>query len=335
MRIARYKQELQVAVYHVFSRVVDRLFKFDDDTKDSFRELIRKVAFFSGVQVITYAIMSNHFHILVRVQPIWTVVGEEEVRERVGRLYGEAKKTWLKNKVARLREAGDPEAAEALLDSYRARMNDISEFMKTLKLRMTIGFNRGHKRGGTLWEGRFGSVLLEDTPNSELLRLVAAYIDLNPVRANIVRNPSEYGWNGASDAMLNDPMFGKPAKEGIASLYRNSPDRELEEYARLLREHAFKTIQAVRTGDSAHGARSEARAGAGKEASAGKSSGALPLTVLHVKNNTFMRGRAIGRRGFIMKVAGACPVGGVTPCHGGRDGSFLVSGSLARRNANA
>ena len=331
MRIGRYKLELQVAVYHIFSRVVDRLFRFDDDTKDAFRELIWKVAVFSGVQVITYAIMSNHFHILVRVQPKWTYVDEEEVLRRVGILYKDEKKVWLKNKLRHLREAGKDDEAEALLDSYRRRMNDISEFMKTLKLRMTIEFNRDHDRVGTLWEGRFGSVLIEETPNAELLRLAAAYIDLNPVRANIVHNPAKYGWNGISDAMLGDSRFGKKAKEGIESLYRNTPDEEIDAYGRFLRSHVRKHDQAIHAGRSAHGGRKQSEQGIAGE----KSSGALPLDMLHLKNYTFTYGRAIGSRAFIMKVAGSRPTGGVTPCLGGRDGSYLVCGSLSRRKAHA
>ena len=328
MRIGRYKLEFQVAVYHIFSRVVDRLFRFDESTKDSFRELIWKVAAFSGVQVITYAIMSNHFHLLVRVQPKWTVVGEEEVLKRVGILYKDEKRVWLKNKLRHLREAGEDDAAEALLDSYRARMNDVSEFMKTLKLRMTIEFNREHERVGTLWEGRFGSVLVQETPNCELLRLAAAYIDLNPVRARIVRNPANYGWSGISDAMLNSKI-GQKAKEGIESLYRNTPDQELDAYARFLRSHAGKLDTSGKTG------RAKNPPHAGKGTAGEKTSGALPLDILHIKNYTFTYGRAIGSREFIMKVAGSRPVGGVTPGLGGRDGSYLVAGCLERRKARA
>ena len=312
MRGPRCKIEFRVAVYHIFSRVVDRLFKFDDATKDAFRDLIWKVATFSGVEVITYAIMSNHFHILVRVQPKWTTVDEEEVKKRVGYLYGAAKKQWLTNKLNHLHEKGDLEGIKALLDVYRARMNDVSEFMKTLKLRMTISFNDAHHRVGTLWEGRFGSILLEDTPNSELLRLTAAYIDLNSVRAKIVRDPQKYSWSGFGNTFLTKAKRAEKAQQGIASLYQGMPGKELEEYGKLLRARAFKKGM---NGQEDH-------------------PGLHPLTCLHVRNDTLMRGRAIGSQAFIKDALGSRPAGGVTPCHNGKDGPILVAGCLTRRKTH-
>ena len=310
MRRSRCKLEFQVAVYHVFSRVVDRLFRFDDDTKNLFRDLIWKVSYFSGVEVITYAVMSNHFHILVRVQPKWTAVSKDEVVDRVKVLYGAIKEQRLKRKLEHLCEMGNSEEAEAILDSYRVRMNDVSEFMKTLKLRMTIGFNDKHDRVGTLWEGRFGSVLLEDTPNSELLRLVAAYIDLNPVRAKIVRDPASYIWSGIGDAKRTKFKRSEWARQGIASLYTDSSGQEILEYEKLLMARASK----------------KGMAGHAKDIP-----GIHPLTSLHVRNVTFARGRAIGSQAFIMEATGGHPAGGITICHNGEDGQILVAGQLTRR----
>lgn len=78
-------------------------------------------------------------------------------------------------------------------------MWDVSAFMKLLKQRFTQWFNRQRGRKGTLWEERFKSVLVEGT--GEVLATMAAYIDLNPVRAGIVKDPADDRWCGYAEAM--------------------------------------------------------------------------------------------------------------------------------------
>ena len=77
-------------------------------------------------------------------------------------------------------------------------MWDVSVFMKLLKQRFTQWFNQQWGRKGTLWEERFKSVLVEGT--GEVLATMAAYIDLNPVRAGIVKDPADYRWCGYDEA---------------------------------------------------------------------------------------------------------------------------------------
>jgi hypothetical protein len=71
--------------------------------------------------------------------------------------------------------------------------------MKTLKQRFTQWFNKRHKRKGTLWEDRFRSSLVEGS--SQALHMVAAYIDLNPVRAAVAEDPKDYRWCGYAEAV--------------------------------------------------------------------------------------------------------------------------------------
>ena len=80
-----------------------------------------------------------------------------------------------------------------------ARMWDVSGFMKLLKQRFTQWYNRRKGRKGTLWEERFKSVLVEGA--GEVLATMAAYIDLNPVRAGLVEDPKDYRWCGYGEAM--------------------------------------------------------------------------------------------------------------------------------------
>jgi hypothetical protein len=77
-------------------------------------------------------------------------------------------------------------------------MHDLSEFMKTLLQRFTRWHNTRRKRRGNLWEETFKSVVVED---GLACQTMAAYIDLNPVRAGMVKDPGEYRWSSYGEAM--------------------------------------------------------------------------------------------------------------------------------------
>jgi hypothetical protein len=78
-------------------------------------------------------------------------------------------------------------------------MGDISAFMQTLKQRFSVWYNHTHRRYGTLWAERFKSVLVEPKPHA--VRTVAAYIDLNAVRAGLVQDPKDYRFCGYAEAL--------------------------------------------------------------------------------------------------------------------------------------
>ena len=86
MRRARVRAE-GVGCYHVVSRIVDRNFRLDDKEKEIFRGMMRRAETFCGVPVLTYAIMANHFHLLVEV-PERGTVDEAELVRRMTVLYG-------------------------------------------------------------------------------------------------------------------------------------------------------------------------------------------------------------------------------------------------------
>jgi hypothetical protein len=90
-------------------------------------------------------------------------------------------------------------------------MCDLSEFIKVIKQRFTMWYNRRNGLSGTLWEGRFKSQLIQ---GGEAARTVAAYIDLNPVRAGLVADPKDYHWSGYGEAVAGV----KVAQMGILRL---------------------------------------------------------------------------------------------------------------------
>ena len=179
----------------------------DDVCKEKLVSLMWRMATFCGVEVITYCIMSNHLHLLIRVREDGGV-GDEELVRRMEALYG---KRGVLVKVARqgMREQG--RVGEDLRQAMVGRMGDVSGFMKELKQRYSRWYNGQAGRYGTLWAERFKSVVVEDQPGA--VEAVAAYIDLNPVRAGLVEDPAEYRFSGYGEAVAG----GKRAQEGLMS----------------------------------------------------------------------------------------------------------------------
>lgn len=172
-------------MYHCMTRAVNGERLFHDREKEILRKIIWQVADFSGVEVLTYCVLSNHFHVLIRVMGD-QVVSDAELMRRFRVLY--PKPTRYQVESAEVMEsqlcAGGVEA-DAIRRKLLARMSDVSEFMKAVKQRFSVWYNRSHQRYGTLWAERFKSVLVEGKGNP--LQTMAAYIDLNPVRAGLVR----------------------------------------------------------------------------------------------------------------------------------------------------
>jgi hypothetical protein len=92
-------------------------------------------------------------------------------------------------------------------------MGDLPAFMRELKQRFTIWYNHKNQNKGTIWASRYKSLLVEDSPES--LTRVAAYIDLNPVRAKLAENPEDYRWCGYAAAMAGNRLM----RSAIVSLF--------------------------------------------------------------------------------------------------------------------
>jgi REP element-mobilizing transposase RayT len=181
--------------------------------KERFLKLMKKVAVFSGIKILSYALMDNHVHLMFMV-PEKREYREDEVIERIRALYGDI---YADDIAARLREYHkenlDGDAA-ALMHKYTYRMHDLSEFMKTLMQRATMSYNGRHDRRGHLWENRFKSVLIEG--RKDALAVMSGYIELNAVRAGIVELPEKYRFCSIGAAVAGD----KTAREGIQFLIR-------------------------------------------------------------------------------------------------------------------
>lgn len=203
MRQRRLKaaSHLPSAFYHCVSRVVDKQFIFGELEKEQFVRFMRLYETFCGVRVVTFCVMSNHFHILLEVpqRPEGFALSDEALLERLNPVNSPLEINTLRQTLTMLRSAGADSEAEAVKEKILLRMFDLSNYMKLLKGRFTQWYNRSHARKGTLWEDRFKSVLVEAA--GEALLMMSAYIDLNPVRAGMVNDPKDYRWCGYGAAM--------------------------------------------------------------------------------------------------------------------------------------
>jgi putative transposase len=202
------------AIYHCVSRVVDRRFVLGDEEREHFRMFMRMQENFTGCRVLTYCVMSNHFHLLLEVPPVPEGgVGDNLLLKRLAALYSDAFVTGVEAELAGARKDGDDALVAEIHARFTYRMHDLSQFMKTLLQRFTRWFNRTHERSGTLWEQRYKSVIVE---SGLAARTIAAYIDLNPVRAGMVNDPADYRWSGYGEAVGGGAKGnGKKAREGL------------------------------------------------------------------------------------------------------------------------
>lgn len=216
-----------MAVYHCISRTVNGDFLLDLGAREFLRKDFWRVADYCGVVILTHAILSNHFHILVRVLQKGPVSDAELLRRyavlypKLSR-YNAARLEVIKKQLA----INGPEAVR-WREGQLAQMGDISSFMKLVKQRFTTWFNETHNRFGTLWAERFKSILVEP---GETLRKVASYIDLNCVRAGLAQDPKDYRFCGYAEAVAGNPE----AQHGLISILGGSWDQTQEGYRQIL-----------------------------------------------------------------------------------------------------
>jgi hypothetical protein len=172
-------------------------------------------------------------------------------------------------------------------------MADLSSFMQGLKHAFSTWFNRKNEREGTLWMRKFKSVLLEGEVS--ILNKVAAYIDLNPVRAGLVKDPASYRWSGYGQAVRGKAE----ARCGLSAVYgfaRNEWKRIGAFYRELLylegverRNPAGKLLRAGVNTESS-----------GRDRANGGTEGKIKRLAKRVRY--FSEGCAVGSREFLEEV---------------------------------
>ena len=174
------------ASFHCVARCVRRawLCGFDDYLGKSFEHRkawverrILEMGDIFACGIYAFAVMSNHYHLVVHMSPAtansWRA---EEVARRWVKLYPTGKSDSDQLKIEGI------SADETLVTLYRRRLSDLSWLMKSISEPIARRANSEDKVNGRFWQGRFKCQLLRD---QRALLAAMTYVDLNPIRAKM------------------------------------------------------------------------------------------------------------------------------------------------------
>jgi putative transposase len=265
---------------------------------------------FSGLECLSWCVMGNHFHLLLRVPDKETALAgwaEEDFITRLGVLAEEKYTHQLLGNVKMWQGNSCEHLVTELAGRVRNRLFDLSSFMKEVKQKFSAWFNLTRGRSGTLWEDRFRSVLVEGTGGYSAdgvsgLLAVAAYIDLNPVRAGIVDDPKDYRWCSYAAAVVGDGS----ARRGIGACSGSTKKATWRSVSAGYRKLLFGAGAEEIGGVTPDGNTRSRRGFTQKEIEAvWKAGGKLTLAqVLRCRVAYFTEGIALGGRGFLSSWGG-------------------------------
>jgi len=215
-----YLDPLTIQIVHCIQRCVRRAFLCGTDPvsgrchehrKKWIRDRMEFLASNFGVDCLTFSVMSNHMHIVLRSRPDvvrqWT---DEQVVRRWLKLFPGRRdvKTGEPAKVTQAKVnmiLNNPERVAEL----RIRLSDISWWMGCLAEQIARMANREDECTGRFWEGRFKGGLILDEAS---ILACSMYVDLNPIRAALAETPEESMYTGAKERL--DDLKQRAANKG-------------------------------------------------------------------------------------------------------------------------
>lgn len=179
----------QYGLYHIISRVAGGYFLFQDPEKEYFVKTLERFSSGFYVRIHAFAILSNHFHLLVSERTEEAKkASREDLVERYHLLFGKDAEPPFGRQGSDGSIVPDEDGGQERL---RTRLGSVSRFVQELKQTYSRWFNQRHHRTGYLWSNRFSSLAVQ---RGEPELICSAYIDLNAVRAGIVKTPEAYRW---------------------------------------------------------------------------------------------------------------------------------------------
>jgi putative transposase len=180
----------QAGSFHIISRIAGGGILLHHEEKEYFLKLLERLSAGFFVQIHSFCIMGNHFHILATgLEQEGEKASKEELEKRYRLIYGKG----ARPPVGSYDVSGNlvPDA-DGGVERLRSRLGSVSRFVQELKQTFSRWYNKRHERQGYLWGDRFKGVIIF---KGEAQLACSAYIDLNPVRAGIVERPEDYRWS--------------------------------------------------------------------------------------------------------------------------------------------
>jgi REP element-mobilizing transposase RayT len=211
--------------YHCVSRCVRKAFLCGSDGKQCFEhrrdwvvQRIKTLAATFAIDVAAYAVMSNHYHLVLRIdseQPHqWS---QKEVIVRWLQLF-KAPDIVKRHINSPLTTSAELAVVDDIIETWRERLGNISWFMKCLNEHIARKANLEDKCTGHFWEARFKSQALLD---KTAVLTCMAYVDLNPIRAQMAKTPETSDFTSIQERLGILPNI--PDRKNTEPLHTEKP----------------------------------------------------------------------------------------------------------------
>lgn len=182
-RLARLLDDTGEGWYHVYNRVACEKDRMPlSETEQSRETFIQYLDFYSQAyrcQLATYVVMGNHYHLILKMDS-YEKLSRKELLESAKLFYPntfDQTNRW----------------SEAHWEQFNRRLFNLADLMRNIQQGFARWYNKNHKRRGRFWADRFKSTILL---GEESLLECMQYVDLNPIRAGLVKRPENYQYGG-------------------------------------------------------------------------------------------------------------------------------------------
>lgn len=224
--------------YHVVSRCVRRAYLCGEDAHSGrnfdhrrgwIEARIRQLASVFTIDVAAYAVMSNHYHIVLRIDAQRAQsLTDDEVLARWTRLFTGPLlvRRYLDAQTRAELDAAEMARVRQWAAAYRERLADLSWYMRVLNEGIARQANQEDGVKGRFWEGRFKSQALLD---EQALLAAMAYVDLNPIRAGIAETPEASDYTSVQARLRPEEVGARIEQAVVAMQAEQEDDRQADE----------------------------------------------------------------------------------------------------------